>query len=198
MKCVIICGPPGVGKGTQSKLLSEKFNLKHISTGEIIRNEIKSGSELGFRASKMIEGGNLLDDKTVIEISEKALENLEGFQGYILDGYPRTVLQAEAVVKYAKAHNHDILPVVCLTADGQIIFERIKKRGIRAGESENVEQEIANRLRLYEEETKPILNVFNRSYIPIDGTDSIENVSNIINEFLTIRCKDGLKTMPVD
>lgn len=199
MKCVIVFGPPGAGKGTQSKLLSEKFNLRHISTGDIIRAEIKSGSDLGQRAADMIKGGNLLDDKTVIAISEEALQpnKLQGFNGYILDGYPRTVEQAKAVKEFAKNNGHDILPIICLTADETIITERIKSRGIRAGESDNVAEETANRIRVYEEQTKPVLDFFNEEFaVFINSNANIEKVFENIQSALTT-LKDP-KRLPVD
>lgn len=197
-KCVIIFGPPGVGKGTQSRLLSERYNLKHISTGDIIRNEIKSGSDLGKRAESIIKGGNLLDNETVIAITEEALkgEKLNGFNGYILDGYPRTIEQAQAVLSFVERNEHDLMPIVCLKANNEVLVERIKARGIRPGESENVADEIANRMRVYEEQTKPVLDVLNGFAVTVDSTRDVEVVFSDIEKALR-QLDNGLK-LPVD
>ena len=130
MKLVILLGPPGVGKGTQCSLLSSRLGYKHISTGTIIRNEIKSKSELGLRVQSLVESGNLVDDKTILSCLEKAIYELNcpSDTTILLDGLPRNLAQANQLDIIIKKTGFDSFKVVCLDADTDLLTQRFESR----------------------------------------------------------------------
>jgi len=179
MHKIIIFGAPGVGKGTQSQLLSEKLNLYHLSTGEVLRKAINDETELGLKAKKIVESGHLVSDDLMIGIVIDALKNsMSGKNGFILDGFPRTIEQAKALDRILKELGINDIRILHLVANDDEIIKRLTLRG-RTDDNVNT---IKLRLKVYQDSTKPILEYYNpvRKIIEVDGIGEIEEVFNKI------------------
>lgn len=173
---LIIFGPPGAGKGTQAKLIAEKLGIRHLSTGEVLRSEIKTGSELGMKVQKIINSGNLVSDEIVIEIVENALKKSKN--GFILDGFPRTVKQAEVLEEMFNEMKIGGVKIVNLEVDEEELIKRLLNRAKLEGRVDDNEETIRNRMVVYNEETKPILDFYSKheGMINVDGLGSVEEV----------------------
>lgn len=180
MHNIIVFGPPGVGKGTQSFLISQQLNLYHLSTGDVLRAEIQKSSELGLRARKIVESGNLVSDEIMIEIVKEALKsNLKDKDGFILDGFPRTIVQAQALDKIFNELSINNIVIVHLIVDRNEIIKRL----INRARPDDTIEVISKRLDIYESETKPIIDYYTatkRTIFKIDGNHPIEEVNKAI------------------
>ena len=178
---LIIFGPPGVGKGTQSEMLARNLNLFHLSTGEILRKEISEESELGIEAKHIVERGCLVPDEIMIGIVAKALrENLAGKEGFILDGFPRTNEQARELDEIFEKMNFKDLKVLFLIVNEDELVSRLSKRG-RVDDTEDI---IRKRLKIYIDSTSPVLEYYKNEgkVTEIDGVGEIEEIySKILN-----------------
>ena len=187
MKYYILFGPPGAGKGTQAASLAERFNLCHISTGDLLRGEMASGSELGLKAKALIEAGELVPDEIVEGMIEKKFDTVEGYSGFLLDGFPRTTAQAEALDKMLAKRDTKVTGVVSLMIPDEMIKERIKHRAAIEGRADDASDEtIANRIRTYHEKTEPLVEYYKASgaYNEIDGIGTIEEVRGRVNSLM--------------
>ena len=178
---IIIFGAPGSGKGTQSTLIKEKYNLLHLSTGELLREEIAADTELGRVADSYISKGQLVPDEMIVEILDKAIEEKEkrgNNNGIILDGFPRTVAQAEALEKLIKKHNKDITVLLDLAVNEDELIERLVNRGKTSGRSDDNPDTIKKRLEVYHEKTKPVNDYYKNQnkYTVIDGSGGVHNI----------------------
>ena len=152
---ILFLGPPGAGKGTQATQLAAQNDLKHLSTGDLLRSEVAAGSELGKQAEAVMNRGELVSDALVLAIVESQMKALSG-GGWLLDGFPRTVPQAEALETLLKELNQPIEAVVLLELDDAVLLERLLARG-RADDNEAV---IRNRLEVYREKTAPLISFY--------------------------------------
>ncbi|MBI5404337.1 MAG: adenylate kinase [Ignavibacteriae bacterium] len=177
---LLIFGPPGVGKGTQAKLISERFGLFHLSTGEYLRKAIDEGTELGKKAKEIVEGGSLVPDNIMIGIVKEALIKNTTDKGFILDGFPRTIPQAEALSEIFNELNFKNIHVLHLTADEDELVRRLLNRG----RGDDTEDTIKHRLHVYEDATKPVIEYYDGRTIIIDGIGEIEEINAIILEKL--------------
>lgn len=174
---LIIFGPPGVGKGTQAAAVAEKLNLAHISTGEILRKAVSEETELGKKAKEIMDKGNLVPDEIMNGIVRETLEKVNG-DGFILDGYPRTVNQAIALTEiFEKLKFYDV-KVINLTADDDEITERLLKRG----RSDDTRDTILNRLKVYYNSTSPVKEYYEKQGIILDinGVGDIKEINESI------------------
>ena len=179
MKYFILFGPPGAGKGTQAAAMVEKYNLRHISTGALLREEIAKGSELGLKAKALIDDGQLVPDEVVEGMIENTFKTTKGVSGFLLDGFPRTIAQAEALDKMLSQNSEEVTSVVSIMIPDEMIRERIKHRASIEGRADDASDEtITNRIATYHAKNEPLVGYYRQQgkYREIDGTSSIEEV----------------------
>ena len=172
---IILCGAPGSGKGTQSDLIVKKYGLQHLSTGDALRAEIKSGSELGKEIGELIAGGNLVPDHKMIHLIERYLDNLpEGCKGVIFDGFPRTVAQAEALELLLDRRQMKAVLLDLFVEEDEVI-KRLLNRGKTSGRADDNYETIKKRLQVYQSETKPVCTYYlhRHNYFAINGNNSM-------------------------
>ncbi|MBR6346164.1 MAG: adenylate kinase [Bacteroidales bacterium] len=183
MKYFILFGPPGAGKGTQAGEMADKYNLCHISTGDLLRNEIAAGSPLGLKAKELIEAGNFVPDEVVEGMIESQFNSVKGVDGFLLDGFPRTLAQAEVLDKMLQKRGEAVTLVISLMIPDEMIMQRIRHRAEIEGRADDASPEIIlNRIRTYHEKTEPLVKYYKAAgnYIEIDGSGSIEEVRDRI------------------
>jgi adenylate kinase len=156
MKNIVIFGAPGSGKGTQSDLIIEKYGLGHISTGEVLRAEIKNGTELGNIAKGFIDNGQLIPDELMIDILADAYDKFPAGKGVIFDGFPRTIAQAEALKQMLNSRGQDVTAMIELDVPEAELMTRLLKRGEESGRADDNEETIKKRLVVYAEQTAPL------------------------------------------
>ncbi|WP_225729925.1 MULTISPECIES: adenylate kinase [unclassified Nocardia] len=174
---VVLLGPPGAGKGTQAVLLSEKLGVPHISTGDLFRANISQQTPLGREAQKYLDAGNLVPSDVTNRMVEARIAEPDAANGFILDGYPRTIDQAEALEKILKESGHELDGVVSFEVPEDILVERLLHRGKTSGRSDDTEDVIRNRQRVYREETEPLLDHYDGLVVTVDGVGEVEEVN---------------------
>ncbi|HHG83609.1 MAG TPA: adenylate kinase [Bacteroidetes bacterium] len=175
---IVLFGPPGVGKGTQAKLLLEKYGLKHLSTGDMLRAEKASGSELGQKVAAIMDAGTLVSDDIVNEIVESQVNANQDATGYIFDGYPRTVAQAAKLDEILTGINADIRGMIYVDAEESELVSRLLKRAQDQGRIDDTEEVIRHRLVEYATKTLPVAGYYEtqNKLQKIDGFGSVEAV----------------------
>ena len=179
MKYYILFGPPGAGKGTQAKFIAEKYNLLHISTGDLLRKEMAAGTPLGLQAKQLIEGGNLVPDEVVVGMIRSTFANNTEVAGFLLDGFPRTIAQAQMLDKMLAAQDSKVDKVLSLVIKDETIFERIAKRAQIEGRKDDADPAtIQNRIDTYHAKTEPLIDYYKNAgnYCEIPGEQTIEEV----------------------
>ena len=176
---LIIFGAPGSGKGTQSEVLIEKYGFDHISTGDLLRAEIKAESELGKAAKSYMDAGQLVPDSLIIDMIEKVLQERKPKKGLILDGFPRTVAQAEALDALYAKHGSAVHAVLDLQVPEEELIDRLLKRGQVSGRSDDNLETIQKRLGVYHAQTAPIAAHYAAKGVhhAIEGTGAIADIT---------------------
>lgn len=177
MLSIVLFGAPGAGKGTQSKMLVEKYNLTYISTGDILRKEIADGTEIGLQAKGIINQGGLVDDEIIVQIIEKTIEN-STTGGILFDGFPRTVVQAYILEGLLHRMNRRLLCLLSLEAPRELLIDRMIKRASIEGREDDKKDVILNRFNEYDNKTIPVAEFYKEKgiYCPIDGVGSVSEV----------------------
>ena len=161
MKYYVLFGPPGAGKGTFAKLLVENKGYYHISTGDLLRNEIAAGTPLGLQAKDLIEKGNLVPDEVVCGMIRAPFSSNPGVRGFLLDGFPRTVAQAEALDNILADMGAELTRVVSIYITDEEVRRRIKGRALVENRADDADDEIiSTRIRNYHEKTEPVINYY--------------------------------------
>jgi len=184
---LILFGPPGVGKGTQAERLRDHYHLHHISTGDILRAAVKAGTRLGLEAKKFMDSGGLVPDAVIIGLVREVLiaDKAEG-KGFLLDGFPRTVAQAEALEVLFKELGITNVHIVSLDAPEEELVTRLVKRGLESGRSDDTEETIRYRLKVYHDQTSPVEDFYkkHRSVSGVDGLGGIDEITTRIHGVL--------------
>jgi adenylate kinase len=176
---IVLFGPPGAGKGTQSEMIIRKYHLSHLSTGDLFRKHMNEGTELGKLAQKYMDKGNLVPDEVVIRMVELKVKNESDTSGFIFDGFPRTVKQAMALDILLDDMSNPISAMILLDVEEEELKKRILLRGKNSGRSDDQDEDkINNRIKVYKEETLPVAEYFekqNKLY-RIKGVGGIEEI----------------------
>jgi len=186
---LVLFGPPGAGKGTQSQKLIDKYNLVHLSTGDILRGEISQGTQLGIEAKKLMDQGVLVPDEVVIGMISNKLDSNKDAAGFIFDGFPRTVAQAEALDGLMKSKNTEICCMIALEVSNSELQNRLLLRGKDSGRPDDANAEIiARRIEEYNNKTAPVASYYKAQdkFCSINGVGSIDeifaSISKVIND----------------
>jgi len=182
---IVFLGPPGAGKGTQASRIANALKVAHVSTGEMLRDEVSRGSDLGNKVKGILDAGNLVPDDLMLSIIETRLSRADCADGFILDGFPRTVKQAQDLSALLSRLSLPLTHVIELKVPESILMERIRSRaGQSAGaRSDDNAEVLANRLKVYWELTAPVTQFYNQSgsLVEIDGLGSVDQVSSRIS-----------------
>jgi len=175
---LILFGPPGAGKGTQAIKIAEKYGWKHVSTGDILRAEVSQGTPLGLKVKAVMEAGHLVSDELLIEIMESVFVNNSTVRGFVLDGFPRTLKQAQELGQMLKRLGHSVTLVVALEVNEDELVKRLLKRAQEQGRKDDTEEVIKNRLVQYHQHTKPLIDYYKGKdlYKEVFGEGSIEQI----------------------
>ncbi len=180
MKNIVLFGPPGAGKGTQAGFLRDYYDLIHISTGEIFRENMKQGTDLGKLAKKYIEQGDLVPDNVTIQILKEEVEKYPDANGFIFDGFPRTPQQAKALDVYLTSKNTDVTGMIALEVPEKLLVERVLLRGKTSDRQDDIDEDlIRNRFEEYYKKTEIVKDYYQKQhkYFGINGVGSIEEIS---------------------
>jgi len=176
---IVLFGPPGAGKGTQSEKLIVKYSLTHLSTGDLFRKNISEGTELGLRAQQYMDEGNLVPDEVVIAMVEDKVKSTANTSGFIFDGFPRTVAQAEALDKLMVENGTPISLMLALSVDEDELLDRLLKRGKISERADDQDPEkIKNRFAVYRSETTPVADYYDTQgkLFNIVGSGTIDGI----------------------
>ena len=182
-KYYVLFGPPGAGKGTQATAMVEAYNLHHISTGDLLRKEIASGTALGLKAKELIEKGSLVPDEVVEGMIESEFRTVKGVDGFLLDGFPRTLAQAEALDKLLAKTGESVTATISIMIPDEMIMERIKGRALKEGRADDASEEVINhRISTYHNQTEPLIGFYRKAgkYHEVDGRGNIDQVRKSI------------------
>ncbi|GAA4113422.1 hypothetical protein GCM10022393_12420 [Aquimarina addita] len=181
MTNLVLFGPPGAGKGTQAEVLKEKYNLVHISTGDVFRYNIKNATELGVSAKSYIDKGQLVPDAITIKMLNAEVDKNEDAKGFIFDGFPRTEAQAASLAEFLETKGSEITAMVALEVDDEVLVQRLLERGKTSGRVDDADEAvIRNRIKVYYDETAILKNYYQKEdkYYGVDGVGSVDEITN--------------------
>ncbi len=183
---LIFLGPPGSGKGTQAKLLAERLGIPAISTGDMLRDAVRRGTPLGRRAQAIMEAGELVPDDVVIGLVRERIASADAVNGFLLDGFPRTIEQADALGRLLEGNGVSLNGVLNLLVPEGTLVERLLGRAALEGRSDDRRETVAERLRVYREKTAPLVGHYRALGLltDVDGSGSIEEVAARIDRAL--------------
>lgn len=176
---LVLFGPPGSGKGTQSVKLQEKYNLMHISTGDLFRMHMRDNTPLGLKAKSFIEKGDLVPDEVTIGMMNDKIASHPEVNGFIFDGFPRTAAQAEALDKFLEEKETPISKMLSLDVDNEELVKRLLNRGKDSGRADDQDENIIrNRIKVYNEKTLPVASYYDKQdkFVAVKGVGSIDEI----------------------
>ena len=187
---IVLFGKPGAGKGTQADFLKDKYNLVHLSTGDIFRFNIKNDTELGRLAKTFMDKGDLVPDEVTIKMLQSEVDKNPQAAGFLFDGFPRTIAQAEALDAFLASKEEEITGTVALEAKDEILVQRLLERGKTSGRPDDQDEEkIRNRYQEYNEKTAPLMDYYKaqNKFYAVDGIGTIQEVTErlsvVLDEF---------------
>jgi adenylate kinase len=185
-KRILLLGAPGAGKGTQAERLVEEFGIPQISTGDMLRTAIAEGTDIGREAKSYMDRGDLVPDSVVIGVAGERLAKADAADGFILDGFPRTVAQAQALDELLDRIGSKLERCVALVVDEEAVVKRLLKRAEIEGRSDDNEETIRNRMSVYHDSTKPLVEYYSERGLmaEVDGMGSIDDIADRIREAL--------------
>lgn len=184
---IILFGKPGAGKGTQAEFLKEKYQLTHLSTGDIFRFNIKNETELGKLAKTYMDQGDLVPDEVTIKMLESEVDKNPETKGFLFDGFPRTIAQAEALDAFLVSKNQAITATIALEANDELLVNRLLERGKTSGRPDDQDEEkIRNRYQEYNEKTAPLITFYQNQnkFYPVDGIGSIAEITTRLSSVI--------------
>ncbi|MBT1018163.1 adenylate kinase [Canibacter sp. lx-72] len=186
---LLIIGAPGAGKGTQAQLIAEKYQIPTISTGDIFRENIKTGTELGQKVQQIIAAGELVPDSLTNEIVADRLQQDDVVNGFLLDGYPRNEAQVVALDQFLADRGEVLTAVIMLEADTDVVVSRLLQRAFREGRDDDTEEVIRHRQNVYREQTAPLVAIFSERgiLVSVDGLGSVAEIAERINTALAVK-----------
>jgi len=177
---IVLFGKPGAGKGTQADFLKGKYNLTHLSTGDIFRFNIQNSTELGKLAKSYMDKGDLVPDEVTIKMLEDSVNKNSDTKGFLFDGFPRTLAQAEALDAFLATKNWEVTATIALEADDEILVKRLLERGKTSGRIDDQDEDkIRNRYQEYNEKTAPLMDYYKKQnkFYPVNGIGSIAEIT---------------------
>ena len=177
---IVLFGKPGAGKGTQAEFLKGKYNLTHLSTGDIFRFNIKNDTDLGRLAKTYMDKGDLVPDAVTIQMLQSEVDKNPDSAGFLFDGFPRTISQAEALDSFLETKNQSITATIALEADDEVLVQRLLERGKTSGRPDDQDEEkIRNRYQEYNEKTAPLMNYYKEQnkFYAVNGIGSIAEIT---------------------
>lgn len=184
---IVLFGKPGAGKGTQAEFLKGKYNLVHLSTGDIFRFNIKNDTELGQLAKTFMDKGDLVPDEVTIKMLQSEVDKNPEAKGFLFDGFPRTIAQAEALDAFLSSKQQEITATIALEADDEILVQRLLERGKTSGRIDDQDEEkIRNRYQEYNEKTAPLMDYYKgqNKFYPVNGIGSIEEITERLSKVI--------------
>ena len=184
---IVLFGKPGAGKGTQAEFLKEKYNLIHLSTGDIFRFNMKNDTALGQLAKSYMDAGDLVPDEVTIKMLEDEVAKNANSSGFLFDGFPRTIAQAQALDNFLDSKNQNITATIALEADDEILVARLLERGKTSGRVvDQDEEKIRNRYQEYNEKTAPLMEYYTQQnkFYPINGIGSITEITDRLSKVI--------------
>ena len=184
---IVLFGKPGAGKGTQAEFLKQKYNLTHISTGDIFRYNIKNETPLGLEAKGYMNNGDLVPDSLTIKMLQDEVEKHQDTKGFLFDGFPRTHAQAEALDAFLATYEWKITATIALEADDEILVQRLLERGKTSGRPDDQDEDkIRNRYQEYNEKTAPLMDYYKtqNKFYPINGIGSITEITDRLSKVI--------------
>ena len=184
---IVLFGKPGAGKGTQAEFLKEKYNLTHLSTGDIFRYNIKNDTKLGQLAKTFMDKGDLVPDEVTIKMLESEVDKNPHSAGFLFDGFPRTLAQAEALDAYLNSKDEKITATIALEANDEILIQRLLERGKTSGRPDDQDEEkIRNRYDEYNQKTAPLINYYDNQgkFYTVNGIGTIDEVTSRLRKII--------------
>ena len=184
---ILLLGAPGAGKGTQAEVLVTRLGIAHISTGDMLRKAVADQTEIGKQAKAVMDSGKLVSDDIVIAIAEERLSQLDAQKGFVLDGFPRTLAQAEALDSMLEKLGTPLDRCVAVTVDNEAVVKRLLKRAELEGRADDNEETIRERMQVYDNQTAPLLEYYGKRDVlaEVDGMGSVEEVSGRVEASLS-------------
>lgn len=184
---IVLFGKPGAGKGTQAEFLKGKYNLTHLSTGDIFRFNIKNETALGKLAQSYMDKGDLVPDEVTIKMLQDTVEKNPDTRGFLFDGFPRTLAQAKALDAFLTTKNWEVTATIALEADDEILIQRLLERGKTSGRVDDQDEDkIRNRYQEYNEKTAPLMEYYQaqNKFHPVNGIGSIAEITERLSEVI--------------
>jgi adenylate kinase len=183
----LLLAPPGAGKGTQGTLLAEHFGVAHLATGDLLRRHVAEGTGVGLEAKDYMERGDLVPDELVVALVVESIAGPEPLHGFVLDGFPRTLEQAEAAFRWGRDRDRTFHAVISLDVDDEELVRRLLERGRERGRADDTEATIRARLAVYDEKTAPLLEFYGERgiLVAVDGEGEVDEVFSRVLEAVT-------------